>query len=280
LRGILGKIKPMETHRHLPNADRLSIITAMILLSYALASFIKLPAEALNIQLPAFFFQLPLTINSLIGIATAALAASGTQWLLSAHPEFSARTSVSHLFIPALTAMIIGLPLSTLQASLFWWVVFAFGGALFVLVAASEYIAMDNRDSRQALAAIALTAVSWALFLIVAISVRAAGMRFYLILLILFPTVFLVSLRSLYLRLGGVWSYPWALSIAVIISQVALGLHYLPLSPLSYGLILLGAAYALTSIAGSVIEHRPWKLLWVEPAVITGLMFLLAFLVR
>ena len=269
----------MEPHRHLPNADRLSIITAMILLSYALASFIKLPAGAFNLQLPAFYFQLPLTINSLVGIATAALAASGTQWLLSAHPEFSVRASVPHLFIPALTALIIGLPLSTLQTSLYWWVVFAFGGALFVLVVASEYIAMDNRDKRHAFAALALTAVSWALFLIVAISVRAAGMRFYLILLILFPTVFLVSLRSLYLRLGGAWSYLWALTIAVIICQVALGLHYLPLTPLSYGLILLGAAYALTGVAGSVIEHRSWRLLWVEPAVMAGLMFLLAFLV-
>lgn len=252
----------------------------MILLTYALTSFIKFPSEGISLQLPSFLLQLPLSIKTLVGVATAALAASGAEWLLSAHPEFSARASIQHLFVPALTALVIGLPLATLQASLYWWAVFAFGGLLFVLVIASEYIAMDNRDSRHALAAIALTAVSWALFLIVSISARASGMRFYLILFVLFPTVFLVSLRSLYFRLGGVWSYPWAVAIAVIVSQIALGLHYLPLTPLSYGLLLLGTAYALTSIAGSVIERRPWHLTWVEPAAVIGITFLLVLLFR
>jgi hypothetical protein len=273
-------MKTMEAHHHLPEADRLSIVSGMVLLSYALASFIKLPSQSISIQLPAFLLQLPLSINTLVGVATAALAASGAQWLLSSHPEFSTRASIPHLFLPALTAMIIGLPLSTLQASQYWWVVFAFGGLLFVLVIASEYIALDTHDSRHALAAVTLTAVSWVLFLIVAISVSAAGMRFYLVLAILAPTVFLVSLRSLYFRLGGVWNYYWASAIAIIISQVALGLHYLPLSPLSYGLVLLGMAYALTSIAGSVIEHRPLRLVWVEPVVIGLVMLLLAIFSR
>jgi Protein of unknown function (DUF5656) len=270
----------MQSHRHLPNADRLSIITAMILLSYALASFIKLPSEGLNLQLPAFFFQLPLNIHTLVGVATAALAASGTQWLLSAHPVFATRTSIPHLFIPALTALIIGLPLSTLQASPFWWIVFAFGGVLFVLVLASEYISMDDRDARHAFAGLALTTVSWALFLIVAITVRAAGIRFYLVLFAVFPTVFLVSLRSLHLRLGGAWSYPWALAIAVVITQVALGLHYLPITPLSYGLILLGFAFGLTSLAGSVIAKKPWRTLWIEPVSVFTILLIFAFLFR
>jgi hypothetical protein len=270
----------MEAHRHLPDADRLSIVSGMVLLSYALASFIKLPSQAISIQLPAFLLQLPVSINSLVGLATAALAASGAQWLLSAHPGFTPRASIPHLFLPALTAMIIGLPLSTLQASPYWWVVFALGGLLFVMVIASEYIALDDQDNRHAVAAITLTAVSWVLFLIVAISVNAAGMRFYMVLAILSPTVFLVSLRSLHFRLGGDWNYSWAAAIAVIISQLALGLHYLPISPLSYGLALLGAAYALTSVAGSVIQRRPGRTLWVEPALIGGVMLLLAFLFR
>ncbi len=271
-------MKWMDAHRHLPDEDRLSIVSGMVLLSYALASFIKLPEEAISIQLPAFLLQLPVSINTLVGVATAALAASGTHWLLSAHPEFTPRASIPHLLLPALTAMIIGLPLSTLQASQFWWVVFAFGGLLFLMVIASEYIALDNQDSRHPLAAVTLTAVSWVLFLIVAISVNAAGMRFYLVLAILTPTVFLVSLRSLHFRLGGSWNYAWAAAISVIISQVALGLHYFPVSPLAYGLILLGVAYALTSVAGSVIEHRSWRLAWVEPAILGGVMLLLAIL--
>lgn len=268
----------MDAHKHLPSTDRLSIVTATVLLAYALSPYIQTPREALNIQLPGFLLQLPLNLNTLISFITAALAAAGTDWLISSHPHIEGQRATPHLFIPALTAMVIGVPLSSLQMGLYWWVVFALGGLLLVLVIVAEYITVDINDNRHALASVALISVSFALYLILVIATHGAGLRLYLILAAIMPTIGLVVLRSLNLRLNGKWSIPWALGIAIVIGQLGLGLFYLPLKPLSYGLLLTGSAYALTSVAGSLEEKKPWRGLWLEPVVMLSATLVLAML--
>ncbi len=268
----------MDTREHLPSADRLSIVTATILLAYALSPYIQTPREALNLQLPGFLLQLPLNLNTLIAFIAAALAAAGTDWLISSHPLIGTQRAAPHLFIPALTAMVIGVPLSSLQMGFYWWAVFALGGLLLVLVMVAEYITVDINDHRHAIASVALTSVSFALYLILVIATHGAGLRLYLILAAIIPTIGLVVLRTLNLRLNGKWSVPWAMGIALVIGQLGLGLFYLPLKPLSYGLILTGSAYALTSIAGSIEEKKTWSGLWLEPAVMFTAMAFLAWL--
>jgi hypothetical protein len=63
----------------------------------------------------------------------------------------------------------------------------------------------------------------------------------------------------------------------MVIVQIALGLQYLPVSPLGYGLYLVAPAYALLSIAVSLEEGRPLRSVLLEPAVIMVLLLFLAF---
>ncbi len=235
----------MEIHRHLPDADRLSIVTATILIAYAATPFVSIPSQAITLQLPGFFFELQLNFTTIISFMVAVLAAAGTDWLIQGHPHQEGKTRLPHWLLPALTAWSIGVPLSTLEISPQWWVVFALGGLLFVLVLVAEYIVVDPDDFRHPLAGVGLTAVAFALYLVLAISVRAAEMRLYMLLLALTPTVFLVATRSLYLRSGGRWHAPWAFGIAMVVAQAAIGLHYLPLRPLTFGLILVGLALCI-----------------------------------
>jgi len=65
---------------------------------------------------------------------------------------------------------------------------------------------------------------------------------------------------------------------SLVIGQIGMGLHYWPISPLAYGLILLGPAYALTSLAGSIEENRSWRTLWIEPAVMLAVLWVLALI--
>jgi hypothetical protein len=90
----------------------------------------------------------------------------------------------------------------------------------------------------------------------------------------------LVTLRSLYLRLAGQWYFAWAIGISLVTAQVAMALHYWLLSPLRFGLVILGLAYALTSVAGSIEEGRPGKTLWVEPAVMLFVLWGIAVALR
>ncbi len=257
----------MEEHQNLPDANRLSVLASMILLAYALTPFLRLGGREYTLELPGIVLLFQFNLATIVPILVAALAAVGTDWLLRWHPHLGDQTTFQHWILPALTAWVIGVPLNTLAVSRQWWVVFAFGSALLILVLLAEYIVVDPSDARYAPATVGLTAVSFALYLILSIGMRAAGLRLYLLIPVLVIAMALVSLRTLYLRLGGQWKIYWAVGIAGVVGQFAIGLHYWPLSPLAFGLALLGPAYALTSLAAAIEEGRPLQSLWVEPAV-------------
>jgi hypothetical protein len=270
----------IDEHQSLPNTDRLSVLAASILLAYALLPFIQIPERSLFFQVSGVFFVFKLDFSTILAAISAGLAASGTDWLLRGHPRLRGAATFQHWMVPALTALVIGVPLSTLAVGVQWWAVFAFGGLLLVLVLVSEYIVVDPGDVRHAPASIGLTAVSYALFLILTITLAAAGTRLYILVPALAGAIFFTSLRSLNLRLYGRWCYAWSIGIALAVGQVAAALHYWPLAPLRYGLLVLGLAYALTSVAGSIEEGRPARVLWVEPAVMLAVLWGLAFGLR
>lgn len=269
-----------EEHQHLPNTDRLSVLVASVLLAYAFLPFIALPERELILQVAGFVFAFRVNFATLIAVISAGLAASGTDWLLRDHPRLGRQPTFQHWLLPALTAWVIGVPLHSLEIGLQWWAVFAFGGLLLVLVLVAEYIAVDPTDTRHAPAAVGLTAVSYALFLILAIALAGANVRLYVLIPGIALAIFFVTLRSLYLRLNGRWSAAWAFGIAASVSQLAATLHYMPVPPLQFGLLILGLAYALASVAGSIEEGRSWRTLWVEPVMMLVILWGLAFGVR
>lgn len=338
-----------EEHHYLPNTDRLSVLTASILLAYAMLPFIQFPERSLTLQILGISFVYTVNFSTIIAVISAALAAAGVSWLLLDHPRLkylsgapasagaadaskpapaasspsasatsaaaalmggirssvsvraiendsllagaperrtawwdneTLRTLFQHWLLPALTAWVIGVPLNSLTVGLQWWAVFAFGGLLLVLVLVAEYIAVDPFDTLHGPAAVALTAVSYALFLILTIALVAAGTRLYIFLPALIVAIFLVTIRSLYLRLAGRWYFGWAVGISLVTAQVAMALHYWPLSPLRFGLVILGLAYALASVAGSVEEGRPGRSLWVEPAIMLAVLWGIAIALR
>ena len=107
---------------------------------------------------------------------------------------------------------------------------------------------------------------------------RAAGTRLFFILPALVVATWLVSLRSLNLRLHGVWVVYESAIVALVVAQLAAAIHYWPLTPIRFGLILLGPAYALTSLFSGLIEEKPARKLVVEPAIVLGLSWLGAVL--
>lgn len=265
---------------NLPNIDRLSILSATVLLAYAVTPFIQLPARDIHLQLPGIFLSYNLTFSTLTSALAAALAGFGSDWLLRQHPRYAESRLAGHWLLPALTALVIGVPLNYLRVGSEWWVVFAFGGLLLVGVCAAEYIAADPSDPRYAPVSAILTAVSFALFLVLAVALRGAGLRMYLVVPALVGALFLTVLRSLYLRLGERWIWTWPLAIALVVGQAAAGLFYWPISPLQFGLILLGPAYALNSLAGTWEEGQDLGAHWIEPALMLATVWILAALVQ
>jgi hypothetical protein len=273
-------VNQLDSHHYLPNANRLSVLAATIFLAYALSRHINLPARLLAVQLPGIYLAAQVNVQTIVALLVAGLTATGADWLLRDHPAMGNKSTLEHLLLPALTAWVIELPLFQLPLGPLWWLSFALGGSVLILVLIAEYVAVDPEDVRHAPAAAGLTALAFALFLVLAAALRFAGLRLFLLLPALSLAVSLVSLRSLRLRLPGQWALFQVVVTTLITVQLAAALHYWPVSPVSFGLALLGPAYALTSLFGDLAEGESPRSAIVEPLVVLILVWISAFWLR
>lgn len=258
----------VNEHRYLPDADKLSVLAAIILLAYGLARFVNFPSNQIAIQLPGIYLSYLFDARTLVAFLVAGLTATGADWLLRQHPALHEKYTIEHWLLPALTAWVIGFPLFQLPLGPGWWFGFVLGGGLLMLVLVAEYITIDPDDVRYPAATAGLTAVAFALYLVLAISVRSAGSRLLWIVPALTLAGGLVSLRTLHLRLHGKWAFVECGIITLILGQIAAALYYLPLLPVPFGLIMLGCAFGLTSLLASLADGVSFRQAMVEPALI------------
>jgi len=259
----------MENRQNLPNFDRISIITGSILLLLMLIPFIPERRFTTEVSLP--FFKLPITASwqGLIPILAAVLAAFGIEWLIEDHPMRSKVRFPLYWITPALTSLAISLPLNSLKPSAVWWLLFVLGAVTMILVLVSEYITLDPDDQRYEFASLALIAVMHALLIGITISLRLTTARLYLLVLVLAPAIYFVTLRALFLRSDRNYWPDWSLGITVAVSGLIIGLHYLPVNPAVFGIIVVGVTYALGALAsGMIAGEKRWNL-WLEPGIVT-----------
>lgn len=258
----------MSRSGQLPRAERLSVLSGVILLAYATSRFIDLPLREVSIQLPGFFLAIDINLQIIVTFLVAGLTATGADFLVREHPHLSGRRTLEHWLLPALTAGVLAVPLYRMPIGVAWILSFAIGGALLMLVLISEYIVVDADDVRYPLASSGLAAVSFALFLLLAIGLRSAGLRLFFILPALTFSLFLVILRTLNLRAHGHQLVMPSLAVTLIAAQIMTTLHYWPLAPITFGLAILGPAYSLTSFMGGLVQGEPWRQAIVEPGIV------------
>lgn len=254
----------MQSRSSLPDINRIGILTAAVLLAFALTRLLPASQVVLRWTVGDFFLTLPVNLTTIMTLFAAGITATGMDWLLRGHPALGSKRTVEHWLLPMLTTIVIGVPLSLLPGGASWWVTFAIASLALVTVFVAEYVAVDPVAPSYSAAMGLLTALSYAVYLILLTTMRTSSPR----LIITIPTVFivsgLVSLRALHLRLQR-WEFAWALGITFILSQLAAALHYWPISPIQYGLTLLGPLYALTSLAGNLGEETPIRRASIEP---------------
>lgn len=271
----------MRSEKFLPDINRLSIIAAAIMLAFALTQIVSFPKQSLSITFLGILIEFSVDYNTIITALTVILAAAGIEWLIQSHPDrvqFPNRwIHIQHWIVPVLTALVVGVALNNITEGIFWWAVFGFGSLLLMAVFVAEYNLISADDISHPLAMVGLTGLTFALFLLLAIAVYAANFRLYLQLPLLSLGALMVISRSLYLRLRE-WHLMWVLVCSLIVSEVVVSLHYLPLSASQFGLLLVGVAYALTSIVSAIKEGRKGFSFWAEPVAIMALMALVSLI--
>ncbi|HET6821848.1 MAG TPA: hypothetical protein VFH34_04315, partial [Anaerolineales bacterium] len=179
----------MNEQRYLPNADRVGMLTSTVLLAFALSRLIQAPEFNVEIQLPGFFFLLPLNLTAAMSVLTAGLTATGMDWLLREHPSLRGRPTYQWWLLPTLTTFVIGVPLSILPTGAAWWMSFLIAGVFLFFVFVAEYIVVDPGAPYYAISMAGLTAISYTLFLVLSVALRYGTIRLY----ILAPGLFLAA---------------------------------------------------------------------------------------
>lgn len=251
--------------RHLPRLDRISILAAAILLAYIAARFIPFPAQEVSFGFLGVYLSFSFNISVVIAIFVVGLTGTGVDWLLQEHPALEGGRTIQHWMLPTLTAWTIGAALAQLPLGTLWWPGVVLGSSFLIFVVLAEYITVDPQDGRRIFASMGLTAVAFSLFLVLAVALRTQEIRLFLMVPAMAMAIGLISLRVLHLRLQGRWAPAPAVVVMMVTGQVAAALHYLPLPPTGFALALVGIAYAVTTLAASILEGRSWGQLLIEP---------------
>ncbi len=271
----------MTERRYLPDPTRISVLTAAVLLAFALTRVLNAP-HFFSVVIPLGSLKLPVSfnLNTVIVLLAAGVTATGMDWLLRTHPSLEKGETREHWLLPTLTVLVTGIALYTLPNTPVWWLGFGLGAVIFLVVALAEFVVVDPNDARYPLATAILTVLAFVIFLILAVALEAANARLIMVIPALFLAGGLAALRTLHLRLNERWEIAWAVGIGLIAAQLGAGLHYLPLSPVRFGLALLAPLYALTGLAVGLAEGNPFRRAFIEPAVMLVLFWGLAIWFR
>ncbi len=262
----------MIERRYSPDPTRVSVLTAAVLLAFALTRVINAPHFDLHLPLGKLNLNFSFNLITLVVILAAAYTAAGVDWLLRTHPSLEKGETREHWLLPTLTVLVIGIALYSLPKTAVWWLGFGLCAAVLLIVFFAEYVAVDPTDSRYPIATAILTVLAFVIFLILAVALKASNSRLVLVAPALFVGSGLAALRTLHLRLNERWETAWAFGIAVVITQLGAALHYMPLTPVRFGLALLGPVYALTILAVSLAEGNPFRRAFIEPVIMLALL--------
>lgn len=265
-----------ENRSYYPSSDRVGILTASVLLTFALTRLIQSPRLTLTLSLPGFYFAFPLTLGTFMTLFAAALTAAGMDWLTRDHPNLGKESPREHILFPTLTTLVLGSSLALFPSNNAWWVGFVFGAVLLLAVCLAEYITINPSAPAYAFARAGLTALAYALFFILVSSLRFSGARLFLLVPAILIVAGLISLRILHLDGTDRWDFPWAIGIGFVCAQLGAGLHYWPLTPIQFSLALTGPLYALTMLSASLAENIPLRRAAVGPGIIIGLTWITA----
>jgi hypothetical protein len=261
-----------------PNLDRISILASTILLAYTFAGLINISERVFATQLPGIYLEIKISTQTVVSFLAACLAASGTNWLLRDHPSGKINRLAIYILLPAITAWIIGVPIHQQALGFFWWVGILLGGGVLILVLMAEFTVVDTNNPNYVFASAGLTILAYALLFLLSVTLKASQIRLYQLIPPLMLMMFIVSLRILHLRSQGKLALQEASLITLIIAQISIAAYYLPFSPISFGLFLLGPAYGFNSIFANIGDKKPWKEAMIDPVIAFIIFGSLAFI--
>ncbi len=139
----------MEHELPQPDRDRLSVLTALILVAYILTRVVVLPSWAAEVRLLGLLVRVQLNTLSVMLVLAGALAAAGTDWIIRAHPWHpQGETTREHWIVPGLAALGAGAILARIPQGPAWWIGLGLAVVLLLAALVTEFVLVDADDPR------------------------------------------------------------------------------------------------------------------------------------
>ena len=226
--------------RPTPDRDRLSTLTALVFLTYALIRIVSLPTFETEFVILGVLIRIVINTRLIMLSVAALLTAAGADWLVRSHPAFPPGSSaLQHWIVPGLAALGTGAILTRLPQGLALWIGLPLGALILVGVLYAEFLVIDSEDVRFAAASIGLRTLAYMLLAGSIFTLGATSQRAVYGVPVSLMAIFAASWRLELLEGRSARSAILdAMTVAIIGAQVLWAAHYWPIPPVRLALCI------------------------------------------
>ena len=270
----------MSTPLPQPNRDRLSALTALVLLTYTLLRVVNLPTYEASVTILSFRVSLQLNAQLVLMSLVAALTIAGVDWLIELHPQKKTGWGrIQHWIIPGMAAIGAGAIVSRIPQGPWLWLGLVIAAFLLVAVLVAEFIMVDPADPRHDYVALALTTMGYLLIIGLLFAMRVSSLRAVLAIPLTMLAGGALTWRWARMQPSGEGAVRYAIAVGGLLAQLAWGLHYLALDPWRAAMILglglyLGNGMTQSIEAGDNSRSRMAELLVIGIAGLSAILLL------
>jgi hypothetical protein len=229
----------------------LSTISAVILLVNGISRFVEIPSRGIRVTVLNIQWVIELNGNLLFMLLLALLVVVGTESILRTHPALSGPSgskpdtrTVINWILPGITAFGGSAAVNMFPPGPRWWLGLVLVTGLLILSIVCEYLTIEREGLRYDLASVGLNILGLTVLAILLNAIHASQTRLTFALPVIALGVSALALRLLdLLEPGNSKKRYFALGIGLLISELALPLFYLPLSSVTFGLVLTLATH-------------------------------------
>jgi hypothetical protein len=240
----------------------LNILSATILLVNAVSRFISIPSSGFRLTVLSVQWSVEINGRLPFMLLLALLVVVGSEYIFRSHPVLSGSqtkkySTVRHWILPGMAALGGSAALNLFPSGPRWWLGLAAVTGLLVLSVVGEYYVIDRKEVRYDLAAVGLNILGLTLLAIVLSALHAAESRLAFALPLIAILVAAIAERLLDLADARVPETRYfSLGIGLLVSELALPLFFLPLSSVTFGLLLTLATHTGVGVAQAHVKEK------------------------
>ncbi|MBN2085026.1 MAG: hypothetical protein JW748_07345 [Anaerolineales bacterium] len=234
----------------------LSTISAVILLVNGISRFVEIPSRGIRLTVWNIQWVIELNGNLLFMLLLALLVVVGTESILRTHPALSGapegqrtRGTAIHWILPGITAFGGSAAVNMFPPGPRWWFGLVMVTGLLIFSIVCEYLTIEKKGVRFDLASVGLNILGLTMLAMLLNAIHASQTRLTFALPVIAVGVAAIALRLLDLLESGMSIRKYfASGVGLLVAELALPLFYLPVSSVTFGLVLTLATHTVVGV--------------------------------